>query len=146
MQRLSHLRSPPCYRPLIRASNTKYHIPFSIITTPPPSRLLSQCPALPHPPQAPHPAPPTPRRSLTYPRKDDQAKDSINREATEYSKSGTDDASAMQEDTAFDPSVTEPTEQKDKVGSKTGVRFSFSFVVVIYIFCCCFIAVMIGGL
>ncbi|KAL8922419.1 MAG: hypothetical protein Q9172_003575 [Xanthocarpia lactea] len=108
MQRLTLLRSLPCYRPLIRArsNTTKYHYPPSIL--PPPStptniRLLSQTP------------------SLTYPRKDNQDKDSINREATEYSKSGTDDASALQEDTAFDPSVTEPGEQKDKVGSKTGV-------------------------
>ncbi|KAL8860503.1 MAG: hypothetical protein Q9178_003162 [Gyalolechia marmorata] len=107
MQRLTILRFPPCYRPLIRASNTtKYHYPPSILpppsTTPTNIRFLSQTP------------------SLTYPRKDDQDKDSINREATEYSKSGTDDASALQEDTAFDPSVTEPGEQKDKVGSKTG--------------------------
>ncbi|KAI4276759.1 MAG: hypothetical protein LQ337_002285 [Flavoplaca oasis] len=52
--------------------------------------------------------------------KDSQDKDSINTEATEYSKSGTDDESARQEDTAFDPGVTEPGHQKDKVGAKTG--------------------------
>ncbi|KAL8804962.1 MAG: hypothetical protein Q9182_002272 [Xanthomendoza sp. 2 TL-2023] len=56
---------------------------------------------------------------LAYPRKDSQHKDSINTEATEYSKSGTDDASARQEDTAFDPGVTDPGNQKDKVGSRT---------------------------
>ncbi|KAL8933999.1 MAG: hypothetical protein Q9211_005463 [Gyalolechia sp. 1 TL-2023] len=47
-------------------------------------------------------------------------KDSIEREATEYSKSGTDDASAGQDDAAFDPDVTDPEEQKNKVGDKTG--------------------------
>ena len=61
--------------------------------------------------------------SLRHPRKDSQDKDSINTEATEYSKSGTDDESARQEDTAFDPGVTEPGHQKDKVGAKTGVRY-----------------------
>ncbi|KAI4200459.1 MAG: hypothetical protein LQ350_003907 [Teloschistes chrysophthalmus] len=58
--------------------------------------------------------------SLSYPRKDSQDKDSINTEATEYSKSGTDDASARQDDTAFDPSTTDPHSQKEKVGEKTG--------------------------
>ncbi|KAL8666927.1 MAG: hypothetical protein Q9202_001167 [Teloschistes flavicans] len=57
---------------------------------------------------------------LAYPRKDSQDKDSINTEATEYSKSGTDDASARHDDTAFDPSTTDPHEQKDQVGEKTG--------------------------
>ncbi|KAL8812245.1 MAG: hypothetical protein Q9200_001186 [Gallowayella weberi] len=59
---------------------------------------------------------------LAYPRKDSQHKDSINTEATEYSKSGTDDASARQEDTAFDPGVTDPGHQKDKVGGRTGLK------------------------
>ncbi|KAL8716984.1 MAG: hypothetical protein Q9225_005734 [Loekoesia sp. 1 TL-2023] len=58
---------------------------------------------------------------VKYPRKDSQDKDSINTEATEYSKSGTDDESARHEDTAFDPGVTDPGHQKDKVGEKTGV-------------------------
>lgn len=57
---------------------------------------------------------------VKLPRKDSQDKDSINTEATEYSKSGTDDASARHSDTAFDPDVTGPGEQKDKVGDKTG--------------------------
>ncbi|KAL8826178.1 MAG: hypothetical protein Q9170_007502 [Blastenia crenularia] len=57
---------------------------------------------------------------VKYPRKDSQDKDSINTEATEYSKSGTDDASARHEDTAFNPDVTDPGDQKDKVGDKTG--------------------------
>ncbi|KAI4200037.1 MAG: hypothetical protein LQ346_002468 [Caloplaca aetnensis] len=68
---------------------------------------------------------PTPRSfsqspCIRYPRKNSQHKDSINAEATEYSKSGTDDESAGQEDTAFDPSTTDPGEQKDKVGDRTG--------------------------
>ncbi|KAL8634415.1 MAG: hypothetical protein Q9228_007990, partial [Teloschistes exilis] len=36
-------------------------------------------------------------------------------------KSGTDDASARHDDTAFDPSTTDPHSQKEKVGEKTGV-------------------------
>lgn len=57
---------------------------------------------------------------FALPRKDSQDKDSINTEATEYSKSGTDDASAKQEDAAFDPDITDPQEQKDKAGEGTG--------------------------
>ncbi|KAL8874376.1 MAG: hypothetical protein Q9174_000275 [Haloplaca sp. 1 TL-2023] len=44
----------------------------------------------------------------------------MNTEATEYSKSGTDDASARHEDTAFDPSTTDPGHQKDKAGENAG--------------------------
>lgn len=51
-----------------------------------------------------------------YPRKDSQHKDSINTEATEYSKSGTDDASAKQEEAAFDPNNTDPKAEKDVAG------------------------------
>lgn len=57
---------------------------------------------------------------LAYPRKDSQDKDSINTEATEYSKSATDDESARQEDAAFDPDITDPQQQKDKAGEGTG--------------------------
>ncbi|KAL8905061.1 MAG: hypothetical protein Q9207_002876 [Kuettlingeria erythrocarpa] len=57
---------------------------------------------------------------IRYPRKDSQHKDSISAEATEYSKSGTDDESARQEDIAFDPSTTDPGEQKDEVEERTG--------------------------
>ena len=53
---------------------------------------------------------------FSYPRKDAQDKDSINTEATEYSKSGTDDEGARQEDAAFDPNVTDPQDQKDVAG------------------------------
>jgi len=51
-----------------------------------------------------------------YPRKDSQDKDSIDTEATEYTKSGTDDGAARQEEAAFDPSKTDPQTEKDKAG------------------------------
>ncbi|PBP20968.1 hypothetical protein BUE80_DR008221 [Diplocarpon rosae] len=51
-----------------------------------------------------------------HPRKDSQDKDSINTEATEYSKSGTDDAAARQEEAAFDPSTTDPQEERKIAG------------------------------
>ena len=44
----------------------------------------------------------------------------MNTEATEYSKSATDDESARQGDAAFDPDITDPQEQKDKAGEGTG--------------------------
>lgn len=50
------------------------------------------------------------------PRKDSQDRNSINTEATEYTKSGTDDQAAQQEEAAFDPSKTSPEEQKAKAG------------------------------
>lgn len=56
---------------------------------------------------------------LTHPRKDSQDKDSINTEATEYSKSATDDEGARQEDAAFNPNITDPQQQKDKAGEST---------------------------
>ena len=57
---------------------------------------------------------------LAYPRKDSQDKDSINTEATEYSKSATDDESARHEDAAFNPNVTDPQKQKSVAGKGTG--------------------------
>lgn len=57
---------------------------------------------------------------LAYPRKDSQDKDSINTEATEYSKSGTDDQSASNEDAAFNPDVTSPEGEKDLAGKGKG--------------------------
>lgn len=54
--------------------------------------------------------------SRRVPRKGYEDKDSINTEATEYSKSGTDDQAAKQEEAAFDPSKTSPEAQKDKAG------------------------------
>lgn len=58
--------------------------------------------------------------SFALPRKDSQHKDSINTEATEYSKSATDDEGARQEDAAFNPDITDPQEQKHKAGEGTG--------------------------
>lgn len=58
--------------------------------------------------------------SFALPRKDSQNKDSINTEATEYSKSATDDEAARQGDAAFDPDITDPQEQKQKAGEGTG--------------------------
>ncbi|KAL8674582.1 MAG: hypothetical protein Q9168_001025 [Polycauliona sp. 1 TL-2023] len=98
MQRFSHMSC----RQLVRASYKRRTPSVQTTSTPSNCRSLSQT------------------TSLNYPRKDSQDKDSINTEATEYSKSGTDDASARQEDTAFDPNVTDPGQQKDKVGNETG--------------------------
>lgn len=48
-------------------------------------------------------------------------KDSLKPEASEYSKSGSDDqASAKAEDTAFDPSNTSPEGQHDAAGAESG--------------------------
>lgn len=58
---------------------------------------------------------------LYHPRKDSQHKDSINTEATEYSKSGTDDEAARTEDTAFNPNITDPQEQEEKAQGEGGV-------------------------
>ena len=57
---------------------------------------------------------------LAYPRKDSQDKDSINTEATEYSKSATDDEGARHDDAAFNPDITDPQQQKDKAAEGTG--------------------------
>ena len=57
---------------------------------------------------------------LAYPRKDAQDKDSMNTEATEYSKSATDDEGARHDDAAFNPDITDPQAQKDKAGEGTG--------------------------
>ena len=57
-----------------------------------------------------------------YPRKDSQDKDSINTEATEYSKSGTDDEAARREDAAFDPEITDPSQEMGKAGEGHQVR------------------------
>ena len=69
--------------------------------------------------------------SLAFPRKDSQHKDSINTEATEYSKSATDDESARQSEAAFNPDITDPQHQKDKAGEGTGsdtVSTSFPYI------------------
>jgi len=59
---------------------------------------------------------------IRLPRIDSQDKDSINTEATEYSKSGTDDDAARNEKAAFDPSQTTPGEEKEKAGEGNEVR------------------------
>ena len=59
--------------------------------------------------------------SNAYARKGSQDKDSIDRESTEYSKSGTDDGTAEQDQAAFDPSITDPTGEKKKAGQGKGV-------------------------
>ena len=56
-----------------------------------------------------------------YPQKGAEDKDSIDRESTEYSKSGTDDQSAAQEEAAFDADKTSPESQKEKAGEGNGV-------------------------
>jgi len=45
-------------------------------------------------------------------------------EATEYSKSGTDDGAAKQMDAAFDPSETSPEGEKQTAGEGDGVSFA----------------------
>ena len=45
----------------------------------------------------------------------------MNTEATEYSKSGTDDASARQEEAAFNPNITDPGKQKEKAAEGNSV-------------------------
>ncbi|RDW75061.1 hypothetical protein BP6252_06203 [Coleophoma cylindrospora] len=53
---------------------------------------------------------------LTYPRKDSQDRESINTDATEYTKSGTDDTAAHEVEAAFDPKLTSPEGEKKKAG------------------------------
>jgi len=54
------------------------------------------------------------------PRKDSQDRNSINTEATEYSKSGTDDGAAKQEEAAFDPDITDPKTEEKVAGEGEG--------------------------
>jgi hypothetical protein len=51
---------------------------------------------------------------VSLPREDSQDKDSIKNEATEYSKSRTDDDAARNEEAAFDHKLTGPLEEKAK--------------------------------
>lgn len=55
-----------------------------------------------------------------FPRKDSQDRTSINTEATEYSKSGTDDGAAKQEEAAFDPDITDPKKEETVAGEGQG--------------------------
>lgn len=54
---------------------------------------------------------------LALPRKDSQDRESIDRESTEYSKSGTDDEAAGLDQAAFDPDTTEPGAEKKAAGT-----------------------------
>ena len=62
------------------------------------------------------------------PRKESQDKDSIDTEATEYTKSGTDDEVARQADAAFDSSITSPEAEKAKAGEGNQVRVPCSLI------------------
>ncbi|KAL9619747.1 MAG: hypothetical protein Q9160_005678 [Pyrenula sp. 1 TL-2023] len=53
---------------------------------------------------------------LQIPRKGAEDRNSINTDATEYSKSGTDDSAASQSDPAFNPSKTDPEDQLSAAG------------------------------
>jgi len=59
----------------------------------------------------------------THPQRDaQQDREKMNPEANEYSKSGTDDTSAKNEEAAFDPNITDPQEAKDKAGEGNDVN------------------------
>lgn len=45
----------------------------------------------------------------------------MNTDATEYSKSGTDDRAAGEQEAAFDPNLTSPESQHEKAGEGQGV-------------------------
>jgi hypothetical protein len=62
----------------------------------------------------------------SYPRKDSQDKDDLNPRRSEYSQSGTDDAAAATEKTAFDPSQTSPEEQEQSAEQESGVSLHIS--------------------
>lgn len=65
---------------------------------------------------------------LNYPRKDSQDRSSISTEATEYSKSATDDETAQQDDPSFDPKVTDPDAQKAEAGENNQVGYIIRFL------------------
>jgi hypothetical protein len=54
------------------------------------------------------------------PGKDPQDKDSITVERTEYTKSGLDDQVPRETDEAFDPKTTDPSEQREGMGTTRG--------------------------
>jgi len=75
----------------------------------------------------------TPSVPRSYPRKNAQDRESINTEATEYTKSGTDDGAAKQEEAAFDPRQTRPEQEKNTAGEGTEVRTnSFPFTLLVF--------------
>src|SRR5450755_1438948 len=91
--------------------NSRHLLRRLALARPPPSRLP---PTSPRPLSRLHPSSTTPTRP--YPRKDSQDREPMNTDATEYSKSGSDDASAQQEEAAFDPDKTSPQEEKKEAG------------------------------
>ena len=66
--------------------------------------------------------------TLKYPRKDSQDRSSMNTEATEYSKSATDDETAQQDDPSFDPKLTDPDAQKAEAGENNQVGYTIPFL------------------
>ena len=58
---------------------------------------------------------------LCYPRKDSQDRESMNTDATEYSKSATDDEAARHDDASFNPKLTNPEAQKTKASENNQV-------------------------
>lgn len=59
------------------------------------------------------------QRSARLARKDTMDKDSLKPEPNEYSKSGSDDAAARVDNTAFDPDQTRPEEQHASAGKES---------------------------
>lgn len=66
-----------------------------------------------------HVQPYTTSPRLSFPRKGAEDRNDINTDATEYSKSGTDDFAAHQTDAAYDPAKTDPQDEKDTAGEGT---------------------------
>lgn len=64
-----------------------------------------------------------------YATKDAQDKDSLKPRATEYSKSGSDDAAAH-EDAAFDPNQTEPETEQKNMGESENTTVSSNLPIV----------------
>jgi hypothetical protein len=64
-----------------------------------------------------------------FPRADAQDKDSINTNRTEYTKSGTDDEIAGNQEAAFDPSITSPESEKNKASEGNDVSYIVSVAV-----------------
>ncbi|KAL1297793.1 hypothetical protein AAFC00_006328 [Neodothiora populina] len=58
------------------------------------------------------------QRTTLLARKDTQDKDSLKPEPNEYSKSGSDDAAAAVDKTAFDPDITSPEAEHDSAGQE----------------------------
>lgn len=94
-------------------SKTSFSRPLLHQRSTPPSRLLSR--------------PLTTSHTLALPRKDSQDKDSLNTEANEYTKSGTDDAAARTEDVAFNPDLTDPQAQEREASKKSDGSVSSQF-------------------